>query len=331
VEIVISNANITQIQADLLVMKHADGFYGADRQVASIIGFDGSVADGQARFLRGRGLAAPDVVFVGVGRLSGFRYQQIQEFGTRAVKLARPCPNPIRHLALTVHGPGYGLDPEQSFLSMVAGIVAEWKGNSGALEKVTIAEISEKRCELLRNLLDGASSGFGLKRVSAQSAATSVDSNSPVASNVVSFGARAEAKPRLFVAMPFANAFIDEFEIAFLEAAKASSFICERMDLESFAGDIVAEMKKRILGSHGVLALLNDLNPNVFLEVGFALAHNKPTILVAREGTQLPFDIRGHRCISYRSIVELRKALTSEIAALKDQGVLVPSPTSIAS
>jgi hypothetical protein len=286
VEIVISNANITQIQADLLVMKHADGFYGADRQVASIIGFDGSVADGQARFLRGRGLAAPDVVFVGVGRLSGFRYQQIQEFGTRAVKLARPCPNPIRHLALTVHGPGYGLDPEQSFLSMVAGIVAEWKGNSGALEKVTIAEISEKRCELLRNLLDGASSGFGLKRVSAQSAATSVDS------------------------------FIDEFEIAFLEAAKASSFICERMDLESFAGDIVAEMKKRILGSHGVLALLNDLNPNVFLEVGFALAHNKPTILVAREGTQLPFDIRGHRCISYRSIVELRKALTSEIAAL---------------
>jgi hypothetical protein len=301
VEIVISNANITQIQADLLVMKHADGFYGADRQVASIIGFDGSVADGQARFLRGRGLAAPDVVFVGVGRLSGFRYQQIQEFGTRAVKLARPCPNPIRHLALTVHGPGYGLDPEQSFLSMVAGIVAEWKGNSGALEKVTIAEISEKRCELLRNLLDGASSGFGLKRVSAQSAATSVDS------------------------------FIDEFEIAFLEAAKASSFICERMDLESFAGDIVAEMKKRILGSHGVLALLNDLNPNVFLEVGFALAHNKPTILVAREGTQLPFDIRGHRCISYRSIVELRKALTSEIAALKDQGVLVPSPTSIAS
>jgi hypothetical protein len=169
---------------------------------------------------------------------------------------------------------------------MVAGIVAEWKGNSGALEKVTIAEISEKRCELLRNLLDGASSGFGLKRVSAQSAATSVDS------------------------------FIDEFEIAFLEAAKASSFICERMDLESFAGDIVAEMKKRILGSHGVLALLNDLNPNVFLEVGFALAHNKPTILVAREGTQLPFDIRGHRCISYRSIVELRKALTSEIAAL---------------
>ena len=111
-EIVISNANITQIQADLLVMKHADGFYGADRQVASIIGFDGSVADGQARFLRGRGLAAPDVVFVGVGRLSGFRYQQIQEFGTRAVKLARTCPNPIRHLALTVHGPGYGRAPE---------------------------------------------------------------------------------------------------------------------------------------------------------------------------------------------------------------------------
>jgi len=327
VEIIISNTNITQIPADLLVMKHADGFYGADRLVASIIGFDAIVADGQAKFLRSRGLAAPEVLFVGVGQLSEFRYEQIQEFGGRAVKLSRTHHNPIRHLALTVHGPGYGLDPEQSFLSMVAGIVAEWKRERSALEKVTIAEISEKRCELLRQLLTGASDSFGLKQAIGQTAAASVDLGSLVASNVISFGARAEEKPRLFVAMPFANDFIDEFEIAFLDAAKASSFICERMDLQSFAGDIVAEMKKRILGSYGVLALLNDLNPNVFLEVGFALAHNKPTILVAREGTKLPFDIRGHRCISYRNIVELRRALTSEISALKDQGVLAPART----
>ena len=80
-------------------------------------------------------------------------------------------------------------------------------------------------------------------------------------------------------------------------------------------------MKKRILTSHGIIALLNGNNPNVFLEIGFAFAHDKPTILVAAEADQLPFDVRGHRCIRYRSIVQLRELLKQEIGALKAQGV----------
>jgi hypothetical protein len=63
----------------------------------------------------------------------------------------------------------------------------------------------------------------------------------------------------------------------------------------------------------------------VFLEIGFAFAHNKPTILVAKEGFALPFDVSGHRCIRYKSITQLRDILTREIAALKASGVLVKS------
>jgi hypothetical protein len=70
--------------------------------------------------------------------------------------------------------------------------------------------------------------------------------------NVIEFGARADRKPRLFVAMPFADKFVDEYEIGFCEAAKASSFVCERLDLEHFTGDVVAEIKKRIVASRGV-------------------------------------------------------------------------------
>jgi hypothetical protein len=124
--------------------------------------------------------------------------------------------------------------------------------------------------------------------------------------------------------MPFADDFLDVFQIGFCEAARASAFICERLDIstDAFTGDIVAEIKKRILGSEGVLALLNDHNPNVFLEIGFAFAHNKPTILVAKHGIHLPFDVSGHRCVRYRNIVDLRDSLTREIASLKAQGVL---------
>jgi len=45
-DIEVAHSDITQVQADLLVMKHADGFYGADRLVASRVGFNGHVQKG---------------------------------------------------------------------------------------------------------------------------------------------------------------------------------------------------------------------------------------------------------------------------------------------
>jgi len=331
VEITISNINITQIPADLLVLKHADRFYGADKKVAQIVGFDDFVPVGKSRFVSGTGVEASEILFIGVGPLAEFRYERIQEFGTQAIKLARKHPSLVRHLALTIHGPGYGLDAEQSFLSMIAGIVSEWRRVDSSLRKVTVAELSDKRCEQLNRLLQQRLGEFGLTKGQQRDTVIVPDlgndstRSSPAASNIIQFGARAEVKPRLFVAMPFADEFIDEFEIGFREAAKSSDYICERLDLESFTGDIVAEIKKRILGSHGIIALLNTHNPNVFLEIGFAWAHSKPTILVAKEDVRLPFDIGGHRCIRYRSINQLRQMLTAEIASLKAQGVLAIS------
>jgi hypothetical protein len=276
-------------------------------------------------------VVAHEVVFVGVGPLGDFRYERIQEFGAQAIKLAQLHHRVVRHIALTVHGPGYGLDAEESFLSMLAGLIGEWKGAEGGLQKITIAERSEKRCELLDKILAEHLAEFGLLQstqratVSVTRVASPKSESIAAPANIVHFGARAEEKPRLFIAMPFAEEFTDEFEIAFREAAKASEYICERLDLETFTGDIISEIKKRILVSHGVIALLNNHNPNVFLEVGFAWAHNKPTILVAKSGTKLPFDVSGQRCIIYRNISHLRQVLDAEIASLKAQGAFAKS------
>jgi hypothetical protein len=327
VEILVSNTDILDVPADLIVLKHADQFYGADRAVANAVGFTAFVKAGDFVFCEGKGLAARMVLFIGVGPLRDFRYERIQDFGSKAIKLARQHHGEIRHLALTIHGPGYGLDPEQSFLSMVAGIISEWRRSEQPLQRITIAERSEKRCEQLNAILHEHLREFGLQQsgqrvaVNPATTAPSVNSAAEIKSNIVQFGVRAEEKPRLFVAMPFSNDFIDEFEIGFHEAAKASAFVCERLDLEAFTGDIVAEIRNRIVGSHGVIALLNGHNPNVFLEIGFAWAHGKPTILVAKEDVKLPFDVSAHRCIRYKNIVQLRDLLTSEIARLKAQGI----------
>jgi hypothetical protein len=328
VDITIANTNITQVVADLLVLKHADGLHGADRVVADAVGFDARVGNGEAEFWSGKGTAAPEVLFIGVGPLSEFRYEQIQEFASKAIKLARMHKRPIYHVGLTTHGSGYGLDSEQAFLSLVAGIVSEWRCSACALNRITIAEISDKKCALFERMLQGALERFGLEKGTGKDSAfvpRGMPSGTGDGTNIVDFGARVEEMPRLFVAMPFADDFLDEYQIGFCEAAKANSYVCERLDVQVFTGDVVAEIKRRIAASHGVIALVNDHNPNVFLEVGFALAHNKPTLLVARQGTKLPFDVSGHRCIWYKSIVELRNILTREIAALKAQGVFAKS------
>src|SRR5262245_61220651 len=167
------------------------------------------------------------VLFIGVGPLRDFRYERIQDFGSKAIKLARQHHRGIRHLALTIHGPGYGLDPEQSFLSMIAGIVAEWRRSEQTLQRITIAERSAKRCDLLNVILHDHLREFGLQpsdqraTVNVAIAATPLSTGVETKSNIVQFGTRAEEKPRLFVAMPFADDFIDEFEIGFHEAAKA--------------------------------------------------------------------------------------------------------------
>ena len=80
---------------------------------------------------------------------------------------------------------------------------------------------------------------------------------------------------------------------------------------------------KRIVSSHGVIALLNGRNPNVFLEVGYSWANNRPTILILKDGEEMPFDVRGQRCIRYKSIIQLEKALADEIGGLKAKGLLL--------
>jgi hypothetical protein len=249
-EIAIANMDITQVEADLVVMKHADGFYGADQIIASTIGFNGYVRDGEWLFVGAKAIAAAEVLFIGVGPLNEFRYERIQAFGSDAVSLARSHSRPIRHMALTIHGPGYGLDPEQAFLSMIAGIIAEYKRGATLLDKISVVERSPKRCEVLNNLLQGQRSGFGLLQGPQRNSVsipspTQVATKAPVVgdSNLILFGARAECKPRLFVAMPFADEFFDEYAIAFCEAARANNFVCERLDLEHFTGDVVSEIR----------------------------------------------------------------------------------------
>ena len=130
-------------------------------------------------------------------------------------------------------------------------------------------------------------------------------------------------QPRAFVAMPFVEPFDTLYHKVIKPEAENLKFTVVRIDEISGPGIIFEDIKREITEAKVVIAEITAPNQNVFYELGYAHALNKPTILLARRGQELPFDIRSYRVIFYedtiggKPIVEenLRKHLH---AVLKD-------------
>jgi hypothetical protein len=326
VELIVVSADITERPCDLLLLKYANAFYGVDSMISKRLGFKGGVPDdGEAVFLTGRNIAARNVLYIGVGPLEDFRYAQIRAFGRRALELAARGSVRTRVLCTPIHGPGYGLDERESFLSLVGGF---WDGiESGAfpadLERIEIVELSPKRAGRLKEILFQfmASSPLSENNPAPIQRMQSFRLAAGSHEDLSSFGAPSERKTRLFVAMPFAPEHSDVWEIAIQESCQKAQLVCERVDKQAYVGDILGQVVSRLKTANGVLALLDDANPNVFLEIGFAWGAGKPTVLIVKNGVTLPFDVRGQKCIQYTSIANLRSLLTEELISLKAQGV----------
>jgi hypothetical protein len=125
-------------------------------------------------------------------------------------------------------------------------------------------------------------------------------------------GQRAHA----FVAMPFAEDFEDPFHYGIEPAVRKAGFLCERMDRLAFTGDVVDMLKRRIAGAAFMVADVTGANANVYLEIGFAWGSGIPTVLLRNEGTDLKFDVRGQRCLTYKTIRDLETKLHTELSSM---------------
>lgn len=340
--------DIREVAADLLVLKYADGLYGADSAVAGSINVNIHVPEGAAQSYPGRNIAADTVLFIGVGPLFDFRYIEIRNFARDMLDTVQDKHADARTVSTTIHGPGYGLDEREAFESQLSGYLDYAKENPTDVNKLLIVERDAQRAARLDKILQDMRADQAPPLKAHQNSAFNKLADHTGVANCLPpdtharpfFGQfidhdlsrdhiKAPAtpperteKPKLFAAMPFAEKYMDEYDIAFVEAAHAHGFLCERLDLESYVGDIIDEIFKRIRNSSAVIALLNDNNPNVFLEVGYAMALDKPVILIAHKDQDIAFDLRSQRRQTYGRIAELRKSLTGLIGDLKADGTL---------
>ncbi len=68
-------------------------------------------------------------------------------------------------------------------------------------------------------------------------------------------------------------------------------------------GSILNDIVQGLIDASIVTAEITEPNQNVSYELGYAHALNKPTILLAERGRQLPFDITGYRCLFYENLI----------------------------
>jgi hypothetical protein len=108
-----------------------------------------------------------------------------------------------------------------------------------------------------------------------------------------------EKSPTAFIAMQFGEPYDTIYRTVIRPKAQALGFEVIRIDEVNRPGIIFQDIQRKIEDAKVIIAEITAPNQNVYYEVGYAHALNKPTILLAQRGKELPFDIRSYRVIFY--------------------------------
>lgn len=316
----IVHADALKYEADVLVLKYAQHLYGVDFAAHARLSRPSAEIQlpnvGAVTIVDSHGsTAASKVMFVGVPPLREFGYAEIRAFARQALASLVKSSLDLEHIALTIHGAGYGLDEIEAFRSELAGVAEAIASGMipDALQTISFVELDLRRsARLSAALKEIAPDGVFPFGTYARADGAAGD----VRAALRSAGHGSSDKPHVFVAMPFASEMDDIFHYGIQGAVNAAGLLCERADLTAFTGDVIDWVRKRIESAHLVIADLSTANANVYLEVGYAWGRGVRTVLLAKDSSELKFDVRGQRCLVYKSIKHLEENLTRELTGL---------------
>lgn len=104
---------------------------------------------------------------------------------------------------------------------------------------------------------------------------------------------------KCFVLMPFASQFDGIWEQVVRPAVEDHGDDCNRADDLFGPGAIIDDILDSIRAADYLIADLTGRNPNVYYELGFAHALDKPVILLTQDIADVPFDLKHQRLIQY--------------------------------
>lgn len=137
-----------------------------------------------------------------------------------------------------------------------------------------------------------------------------------------------------FVIQPFDSGKFDKrFDSIFKPAANQAGMEAYRVDRDNSATVLIQAIEENIRRSSVCLADITTDNPNVWFELGYAMAINRPVVMVcgeerfARDG-KFPFDIQHRSILAYKTdspqdFEEFSKKLVDRLRAMLEKSVVI--------
>lgn len=134
-------------------------------------------------------------------------------------------------------------------------------------------------------------------------------------------GFAVESRPgKVFVVMQFSEPYRQLYEEVIRPVAAKFCLTAYHVGEVFGPGLILNDIQRGIIEAEIVIAEITPINQNVFYELGYSHALNKPTILLAERGKQLPFDVSGYRVLMYDNTIagkrQVEEALLKHLDAI---------------
>jgi hypothetical protein len=332
IEFSIDEGDALTFEADIICLKHAQAFYGADEYAATKLIGAGIAeselrpAQGEYRLIATRGAIQPKrALFVGVPNLFHFGYAEIRSFAYRALCIVAQDAPSSEIMTMTIHGPGFGLDEVEAIRSQVAGLLdAIQEGRMPPqLKTLSIVDRNPTRVDRLRcalqDILDNSSQAVRVEGRWAYHLTVGKigdpGSASAFGAELLEAGKNSEGRPIAFVSMPLSSKFDDIFFYGIQNAVHATNLLCERSSQLASEGEVFDRAMQQIEAAAVVIADISGANPIVYFEIGYALGRGRPIILIVDESEEPHFSAKGQRYLKYSAIRNLEELLKYELRA----------------
>lgn len=107
------------------------------------------------------------------------------------------------------------------------------------------------------------------------------------------------SRKRAFVIMPFGKELDPIYDIIRV-TLEQNSYICVRSDKLHETGQAMDLVREEIHRADKIIAVLTNLRPNVFYEIGYAECLERPLILICQNTDEAPFNLGHRKLICYQ-------------------------------
>jgi hypothetical protein len=336
IEFTIEEADVTTFDADVLGLKYAQEFFGVDWLVAGLLGKVGVPMENLApqiddyRFVETLGcIKSRHALFVGTPQEWKFLYKDIWELSSNTLRILAQIAPFTQHLAMTIHGVGFGLDEVEAVLSQFTGFSDAIQEGSfpSALTHITIVDINKQTVKRLRTAIAEKLANVPYvspleRRWGYQISIPEILEGTAPDSTIIEPYNMKTSKPHAFVLMPPDQELDDVFYYGIQTPIHAFGLLCERIQEAKLTEDILDQARQRIESASVVVADLTGAHPAVCLQLGYAWGKERPTILLTKDGASVPFAVRDQPVLTYKRIKDAEENLTRALSHLKAEGLL---------